>query len=103
MPRRARGVTAGSDGPHGARWTPLFVRAFELAWRPWMRSRLHVRIGQMPATLSADVPLLLVANHTSWWDGFVLRELQRRLRPDAPLYTLMSSAELARFPALRLM
>jgi len=33
-------------------------------------------------------PLLIIANHVSWWDGFLLFELQRRLRPRAKLYTV---------------
>ncbi len=37
----------------------------------------------------ADLPLLLVANHVSWWDGFLLWELQRRLRPKGRVRTLM--------------
>src|SRR5690606_18696619 len=45
-------------------------------------------------------PLLIAANHVSWWDGFLVRALQRALRPQAPLHTVMTSAELARFPLL---
>lgn len=47
-------------------------------------------------------PLLVLANHVSWWDGFLVERLVRRLRPDAPLYTVMLERELARAPFLRL-
>lgn len=33
-------------------------------------------------------PLLFVSNHVSWWDGFFLFELQRRIRPKARLFTI---------------
>ncbi len=47
------------------------------------------------------MPLLLAANHVSWWDPFTLREAQRALRPSAPFFTVMLEAELARRPFLR--
>lgn len=50
-----------------------------------------------------DAALLLVANHVSWWDGFLVRDVQRRLRPGAPLFTVMHEAQLARVPFFRWM
>src|SRR5690606_15052336 len=50
-----------------------------------------------------DRPLLLVCNHVSWWDGFIIRAVQQRLRPAAPVFTLMSRSELDRHPYFRLM
>lgn len=80
------------------------VVGFERIFRPWMRRRIHaVRMTGLPPRLPAARPLLLAANHVSWWDAFVLREVQRTLRPKAPLYTVMSRAELDRFPFFRLM
>ena len=49
------------------------------------------------------MPVLLVANHVSWWDGFLLRAVQRRLRPRGVLFTVMSARELARFPFFALL
>jgi 1-acyl-sn-glycerol-3-phosphate acyltransferase len=78
------------------------LAAFELCFRPWMRRRIHqVRIAGLPRALPPGVPLLLVANHASWWDPFLLREVHRRLRPAAPLHTVMLRRELARRPFLR--
>lgn len=75
------------------------ARAFELVFRPWMRRRVHeVRLAGLPLTHPADRPLLIAANHVSWWDGFLVRAVQRALRPQAPLYSVMTSSELARFP-----
>jgi len=33
-------------------------------------------------------PFLLVSNHLSWWDGFFFFEIQRRLLPQARIYTI---------------
>jgi 1-acyl-sn-glycerol-3-phosphate acyltransferase len=78
------------------------LSAFELFFRPWMRRRLRaVRLAGLPRALPRDRPLVLVGNHASWWDPFVLREVQRRIRPAAPVYTVMLEAELARRPFFR--
>jgi 1-acyl-sn-glycerol-3-phosphate acyltransferase len=77
--------------------------AFELAFRPWMRRRLRgpFIMGETPAMRRVEGPLLLVANHVSWWDGFLLREVHRRVRPDAPFHVVMSAPELDRHPYFR--
>lgn len=62
-----------------------------------MRSRVRTRIAPIP-DLPADRPVLFVANHSSWWDPFILREMHRRIRPDQPLYTLMLQSELEKHP-----
>jgi 1-acyl-sn-glycerol-3-phosphate acyltransferase len=69
-----------------------------------MGHRVHeVRLAGLPLTHPADRPLLIAANHVSWWDGFLVRAVQRALRPQAPLHTVMISSELARFPFFRWM
>lgn len=82
---------------------PFAVRTFEILFRPirlaYVRGPL---IRDLAAgEISGDRPMLLVPNHASWWDGFVLREVQRRLRPGAPLFTVMTDRELRRHPWLR--
>jgi 1-acyl-sn-glycerol-3-phosphate acyltransferase len=77
------------------------VRAFEAFFRPWRDARVRTLVAGLPADLPRGVPLLLAANHVSWWDPFTLRELQRALRPDAPFHTVMLEAELARRPFFR--
>ena len=84
-----------------SRFSPAKLAAFELFFRPWRRRRIHAtRIAGLPRELP-QVPLVLVANHVSWWDGFTLREVHRLLRPRAPVWTLMSEGELRRSPFLR--
>jgi 1-acyl-sn-glycerol-3-phosphate acyltransferase len=77
---------------------------FEVAFMPWMRRLVRGPVvSGLPAGVPAHLPLLLAANHTSWWDGFLLRSLQRRLRPHASLFTVMLESELRRRPFFRLM
>ncbi len=79
--------------------------AFETLFGPWMRHRLdgvHIRGLEHVARLP-DLPILLVANHVSWWDGFLLREVHRRTRPDAPLHVVMLEEELRSVPIFRWM
>ena len=82
------------------RWVQI---AFLFFFRPWMRSRIRtVRLGTHEDPLPGR-PLLLVANHVSWWDGFLLLSLQRSIRPDARLTTVMLEREIRRVPFLRLL
>lgn len=86
-----------------SRFSPLAVRAFEAFFRPWRDRRVHTLVAGLPADLPDDVPLLLAANHVSWWDPFTLREVQRILRPTSPVFVVMLEGELARYPYFRRM
>ncbi len=81
-----------------SRWQSPAVRAFELFFRPWRDARVRTLVAGLPRGLPDGVPLLLAANHVSWWDPFTLREVQRALRPRAPFFTVLLEAELARRP-----
>ena len=86
------------------RWSRPVVALFELVFRPWMRRRLSgVYIAGLPRAVPDDRPILLIANHLGWWDGFVLREVQRRIRPRAPLFITMTGENLRKFSGFRLM
>jgi len=76
---------------------------FERVFLPWMRRRLS---GVYLSCISDAVPppglpILLVANHVSWWDGFLLREVHRRVRPAASFHVVMADAEYRRLPLFR--
>lgn len=87
-----------------SRYSPGALRIFELFFHPWMRRRIQgVHIAGLPVYGVEGRALLLVANHVSWWDGFVLRELHRVLRPRSPLYTIMAEEQLRRVPFFRLL
>ena len=45
---------------------------------------------------------MLVSNHVSWWDGFLLRAVQKSIRPRSAFYTIALERELALHPILRL-
>lgn len=47
-----------------------------------------------------SVPILIAANHTSWWDAFVLLELQKRIRPGCEVYTIALQSTLEAHPFL---
>jgi 1-acyl-sn-glycerol-3-phosphate acyltransferase len=86
--------------------SPSAWRLFEVAFRPWLRTRLAgIHVGGLPTLeqLDPSLPLLLVANHTSWFDGFLLREVHRSLRPAGPLHTIMLERELRGRPILRML
>jgi 1-acyl-sn-glycerol-3-phosphate acyltransferase len=46
-------------------------------------------------------PLLFIANHAGNWDGFLLRALQKHLRPAAPIFSVMLESELQQRPVFR--
>jgi 1-acyl-sn-glycerol-3-phosphate acyltransferase len=76
---------------------------FERVFLPWMRHRLsgvYLR-GASRALPLPGLPVLLVANHVSWWDGFLLREVHRAIRPRSPFHVVMSEAQMRAHPLLR--
>lgn len=75
---------------------------FDVVFRPWMRWRMHVCMGGIPQLPLMSGPVMLVSNHVSWWDGFLLRQVQCAVRPSSPLYTVALERELELHPVLRL-
>ena len=68
----------------------------------WMDVRIRAIRSLLPSAAGLPHgPLLFVPNHTSFWDGFIIRRIQKRLRPNTPLYTIMLEEELERRPFLR--
>lgn len=76
-----------------------------MALRPWLGLALHrIHLDGSDAEPAPEPgrPVLLVANHTSWYDGFLLREIQRGHWKRSVLRTVMLSRELNRRPPLRM-
>jgi len=75
---------------------------FDLFLRPWMASYLRVHVAGLAAAADPAAPpwTLLCANHESFWDGFLLRTVHRRLCPSAPFHAVMLARELTRRPWL---
>ena len=87
-----------------SQWRPSVIRLFEALFRPWMRGRLGgIYLTGLPAGRQDGTSVLLAANHVSWWDAFILREVQRRSGAACPIITLMDAGELRRFPFFRWM
>jgi hypothetical protein len=80
---------------------PATLRVFDRFFLPWMRTRIDIRITGLPPELEPGRPVLIIANHVSWWDGFLLHEVHRALRPRAPLHTVMLESELRQHRLLR--
>jgi 1-acyl-sn-glycerol-3-phosphate acyltransferase len=68
------------------RHAALAWKLFNLGFGPRMKLGVRAtRIAGIPEELPADRPILLVSNHVSWWDGFILRGVQQVIRPGTPL------------------
>jgi len=84
------------------RYSGLAWKAFGLAFGPRMKLGVRdIRVAGIPDRLPGHLPLLLVSNHTSWWDGFILRPVQQLVRPDGALHIIMKEEELSKRPFLR--
>ena len=82
-------------------FSPFANGAFAVVFRRWMKTRFSaINVRAPRAEIPPDIPLMAVANHVSWWDGFLLIELQRAMRPGAHFHTVMSESELKRHPFL---
>lgn len=88
---------AGRAPRYPARKTPIGELLIWLLARSAMR-RMFVRVrlrvaGDDPR--GAGLPLLAVANHPSWWDGYIALLLSRHL--GLPRYLMMDAAQLRRY------
>lgn len=86
-------------------FSPTLARGFEAVFacvKAALLAGTHWRIPPgLAARLPTDRPVLLFGNHASNWDGFLYRDLQKKLRPGVPIYSLMLERELARLPLFR--
>lgn len=88
--------------PAMPRFEPWAARCFETVFLPMRRLFLgDVHILNLPGALPPGRPVLLVGNHISNWDGFLFREVQRRLAPSWPVYSIMLEEELRKRPLFR--
>ena len=75
---------------HHPVWTPLVHRY--VLWKLGRAFRGLWALGTLPAT---DEPLLMYANHTSFWDGFVVHALTRAAGRQG--YAVMEEQNLDRY------
>jgi 1-acyl-sn-glycerol-3-phosphate acyltransferase len=85
-------------------YSRLLRRAFDLYLDYSFRrtfEQIVIRCRSKTVDFDPHLPLIFVANHCSWWDGFFLAKLQRSFAPKASLYSLMLEEELKRRPFFR--
>jgi 1-acyl-sn-glycerol-3-phosphate acyltransferase len=87
-----------------ARYSARAWSVFERVFRNRMSAQLDQLVFRgLPVVTNPAWPVLLISNHVSWWDGFLLRALHARIRPEAPLYTVMLESRLRQHPFFRLL
>jgi 1-acyl-sn-glycerol-3-phosphate acyltransferase len=89
-----------------ARELPRISRARLLFFRGIVRTYLRrhfraVMLQNSERLAQAKGPLVVYANHSSWWDPMISMLLAERLLPQYAHYAPMDSAALAKYPILR--
>ena len=77
-----------------------FVAGFG-AYVQWLLRRSFRGLWLSQGAAFPPSGFVAVANHTSWWDGFVAFAVQRALAPRRPFFVMMSEEGLRRFPFFR--
>ncbi len=79
-----------------------FEKLFAIYNRNLLERRFHsFQIQNLESLLSRDpkMPLIIYANHSSWWDGLILFEILKNL--DFENYVLMEEKQLSKFRFFR--
>ena len=84
--------------PISAMTLRLFQRIVRAYFRRYFRS---VMVQQEERLAEAQGPLIVYANHSSWWDPMVSILLAQMLLPGRKHYAPMDASALARYPILR--
>ncbi len=85
-----------------ARKSAWFERAFAVYNRNLLARRFEgLRVAGLDRlrTRADNLPLVLYANHSSWWDGLIAFELGRACKLDQ--YVMMEEKQLRRYPLFR--
>jgi 1-acyl-sn-glycerol-3-phosphate acyltransferase len=92
----------GGDSPV-ALLSPALHRFFSVVFARFVRRHLRaVRIARWGRPVAEPGrPLVVFANHPSWWDGAAFPVLATRLFPDRTMYAPMEAAALARYGFMR--
>ena len=72
-------------------------------FKPQLRASfntVNLRIAESARTITTDVPLIFMANHSSWWDGHLVA-LMNALVFHREGYTMMEDTQLARYQFFR--
>ncbi len=81
------------------RFSPTVWRLFDLYLGVITAFRFHrVVISGALDMPEPKCPVILISNHSTWWDGFFLRLLQKRRFAAWPLYTVTLASEQHKLP-----
>lgn len=71
----------------------------------WIRMLLKVSFFRVCIASDFSIPrnktVVVVANHMSWWDGFLIYMVRRHMRVTTPIYTIMLEDELKKHRWMR--
>jgi 1-acyl-sn-glycerol-3-phosphate acyltransferase len=106
-PPEATAGPRGRKAPPGpspaALYSPARIAFFHYMFARTTRAHkraVRLALWGRPA-VPADVPLVVFANHPSWWDGVAFMLLSRALFPGRPMFIPMEAAALARYGFMR--
>src|SRR5689334_3420486 len=80
------------------RWLGFFHRVFQRRARAGLEA---VRLARWGAPALAPGPMVVFANHPSWWDGVAFMLLSQAFFPGRALFVPMAAEALARYPFMR--
>ncbi len=94
----AESIAACRENMLTAKKSRLFEKIFALYNRNLIKRRFHLyQVSGLDYLINKNpnIPLLIYANHTSWWDGLLAFEISRAARLDS--FIMMDELNLRRF------
>ncbi len=86
---------------HAPSWSPSMMAVFGA----WLRFSFWVRFEEVCLSRKAVLPVgktvVVVSNHMSWWDGFLIYLYRCRVSPNAPIFSVMLEEQLEKHGWLR--
>lgn len=63
---------------------------------------VKIDVSAVEGKIDLDQPVLFIGNHSSWWDGFFVYEVHKKLKLKKDFRIVMLESELKKFPFFRL-
>jgi 1-acyl-sn-glycerol-3-phosphate acyltransferase len=98
---KVRHMATRETPPISAGMLRLFRRIVRAYFRRHFRAVLVQQVEQAERLAKLDGPLIVYANHSSWWDPMVSVLLAEELFPGRRHYAPMDAAALAKYPILQ--
>jgi 1-acyl-sn-glycerol-3-phosphate acyltransferase len=102
-PRLAGGAPCAAEPSPAQLFSPAMHRFFLWVFRRFLARHLRaLRLAHWgQPQVPEGRPLVVYANHPSWWDGIAFTLLSASLFPDRRMFVPMDAAALARYPFFR--